>query len=391
MGEQERITWRNPRFSDWQLVWKGDNASEDKVWDVHRHVLVGGSRAAQFFAGATREGAYESQSTDLAKLLPPMCKVHMDRTLDFIYGEPLGECGPEDIAPLMKIADVMQCPKLHNEIICSLDNLYEQPGSVEVMLEGAGSMNLPSLAEALVTLLPIERLEKLDFKLLDVNSMHLMRTIMGRMDHARCLRWERFVGHGEVYGSHMSLNPRDGDGNHDEIHSCFAVSRDPAQVQTQTWKIRIDKMPESPQPGIVIGVVGGKLPESRMNTDDDWARSQSYIRFHLTGACVALTRDAASHWLSFSSKGNANWETNVREILLPESRIHPNCAVGVKLVYAASDVTKDIDIEWSVNDEVVCRIREALPRGPYRLFTELACSKYAPHKFGISLIDHIKG
>ena len=59
VDEQEAlINWRNPRFADWKLTWQG-GSSETKSWEVHRCVLVGGARSAQFFVGATREGAYD--------------------------------------------------------------------------------------------------------------------------------------------------------------------------------------------------------------------------------------------------------------------------------------------------------------------------------------------
>eukprot|EP00933_Yihiella_yeosuensis_P003552 TRINITY_DN10651_c3_g1_i1.p1 TRINITY_DN10651_c3_g1~~TRINITY_DN10651_c3_g1_i1.p1 ORF type:complete len:103 (+),score=20.00 TRINITY_DN10651_c3_g1_i1:38-346(+) len=87
----ERVDWRNPRFSDWKLTWSSSpECSEAKSWPVHRCVLVGGERAAHFFCGATREGAYDSDSTDLSALLPEACKAYMDQALDFIYGQDIG-------------------------------------------------------------------------------------------------------------------------------------------------------------------------------------------------------------------------------------------------------------------------------------------------------------
>eukprot|EP00928_Gymnodinium_smaydae_P007900 TRINITY_DN12825_c0_g2_i1.p1 TRINITY_DN12825_c0_g2~~TRINITY_DN12825_c0_g2_i1.p1 ORF type:complete len:204 (+),score=23.97 TRINITY_DN12825_c0_g2_i1:62-673(+) len=56
--EIERITWRNPQFYDWTLTWEGDQPSSTTTWKVHRNVLVGGTRAALFFVGATPTPSY---------------------------------------------------------------------------------------------------------------------------------------------------------------------------------------------------------------------------------------------------------------------------------------------------------------------------------------------
>ena len=66
----------------------------------------------------------------------------MERVLDFIYGGPLGELAAKNVMPLMKIADVLQCPQLQNDLIDHTEQKgLTKAGTIEVLLKDACTLD----------------------------------------------------------------------------------------------------------------------------------------------------------------------------------------------------------------------------------------------------------
>lgn len=389
--DQERINWRNPRFSDWKLTWKDDSASESRTWDVHCNILVGGARAAQFFAGASREGAYESKNTELSKLLPLACRDHVDRALDFIYGDPLGEVVPESVMALMKIADVFQCPKLQNALLGVIEQFYDQQGFVEVLLKDACILDLPSLAETFVSLLPVERLAKLDFNLLEVDSISLMRAVAKRLSQSRTLQWERFVGHGEILGSSVRLKMACfGAEANRKGYWCHATSHATPQLESQTWKVRIDSAltRESGSSCMAFGVVAGEFPDlSTMSSD-----CHLFFEKHHAGACLCgITSKDSYKWRLTLSKGNAKWNSHNEAIDWQPRPAFINVVGGIFSVKLEFPTSQDMgNVEWGWNGTPIGILQQAVPYGSYSLGVELYAYDYERDRhLGVSLVDHV--
>merc|ERR1712232_1072838 len=123
-----------------------------------------------------------------------------------MYGEPLGECAVEDVMPLVKLADVLQCPKLQNDLVDVLEGCLDQEDSVAILLTDAYALRLPEVAETFLNMIPMGCFKKLDIDLLETDNLSLMRAVARRTQHAAMLQWERFIGHGEVYnGNSVAL------------------------------------------------------------------------------------------------------------------------------------------------------------------------------------------
>eukprot|EP00928_Gymnodinium_smaydae_P007901 TRINITY_DN12825_c0_g2_i2.p1 TRINITY_DN12825_c0_g2~~TRINITY_DN12825_c0_g2_i2.p1 ORF type:complete len:406 (+),score=47.20 TRINITY_DN12825_c0_g2_i2:62-1279(+) len=383
--EIERITWRNPQFYDWTLTWEGDQPSSTTTWKVHRNVLVGGTRAALFFVGATREGSYESQFTELSRLLPSGCKAYMERVLDFVYGESLGSCSSQDVMPLLKIADVLQCTALEHVMIDTLENLCHESACVETFLKGALSeFDLPRIAEALVDLVPLSRLTSVDFGALEeIGDINLMRTIARRLSAARMVQWERFAGHGEVIGSSVAINmPKKGSEKSRKGYWCHATSFDSMCVGMQTWRFRIDHIPPCSHGAWVLGfaVANGSHPSV-------FEKEENCPLFMYCASGAAL-------WLEGTHEGTQyEWSSN--PLPHPDEPSQKNqlnqvvqqgSIVSVKLRFV--DLQRKGDVLWFLDDALICQREGCIEPVPHHVCIDMYRYDYEPESIGATLIDH---
>lgn len=379
--DSKPLSWRNPRFADWKLSWQS-GSSEAKSWDVHRAVLVAGARPAHFFAGATREGGYDSHATDLSVLLPEACKDHVERALDFIYGQPLGECAAQDVMPLFKIADALQCPSLQNSLVDLIekksDNEY---GAVELLLKDACAMELYNIAESLVCILPLEKLKALDFDLIDVNNLCLMRAVARRL--AEDTRGAFFWGHGRVRDRSISLDlPNIPVEKRMKGYWCFAASNEEVFAGSHTWKLRIDHAPsDTPDSNMNFGIVSGDPPAPHETLDSN-IMMHSYFS---NTACLDV--GTPEDWTVHVAAGG---EAQPAAIAAPRhtqrARAGDIMYVSVKLF----DGKSNGDIEWRLNESVVGSSRGTLKPASYRLSVKLAKHDTVADTMGMTLLAYTK-
>lgn len=257
----ERVSWRNPEFADWKLTWRSGSPSEQESWDVHRCIISGGERPALFFVGAARNGAYESRSTELSTLLPAACKSHVPSFLDFVYVGSAGEMQPKDVMPLLKIADVLQCPKLYNLLIDFIDKeaLGQTSGALEVMLKDACVLELLNVAESIGNLVPSRLLTALDFDLLEVDSPNLIRAVARKIAGARLSTWGAFAGHGQVTAEgSLAIAVLPGEISR-KMYWCHATGYGQVFAKTQSWRLRVDRV-RSQHTSLVFGIVAHDRP-----------------------------------------------------------------------------------------------------------------------------------
>jgi hypothetical protein len=95
--------------------------------------------------------------------------------------------------PLFKIADALQCPSLQNSLVDLIEKKSEnEHGAIELLLKDACVMELYNIAETLVSILPLERLKALNFDLIQVDNICLMRAVARRL--AQNTQWTFFLG-----------------------------------------------------------------------------------------------------------------------------------------------------------------------------------------------------
>merc|ERR1712083_322951 len=103
------------------------------------------------------------------------------------------------------MADALQGPSLQNSLVDLIEKKSENEyGAVEFLLKDACAMELYSIAESLVGILPPEKLKALDFDLMEINSIRLMQVVARRL--AEDTRWRHFWGHGRVNDRSISLD-----------------------------------------------------------------------------------------------------------------------------------------------------------------------------------------
>jgi len=389
--DTERVSWRNPRFADWQLTWCS-NSANGKSWDVHRCIVVGGPRAANFFAGATRE-VYDSQTTELSVLLPDQCKDHMDRALDFIYGIDLGDVAMQDLMPLMKIADVLQCPTLQNTLVDIMETCASpaigETGGIEVLLRDACALDMMPMAEMLVSVMPTNMLQALDVDLLEIDCVSLMRAVARRIAQARSSQWGVFLGHGHISpagGLAIALPAANAERSR-KGYWCHAMGA--AETRKQTWKLRVDHVPVVRDAAwdIVIGVVGGKMPSLRSLTTFD----ALYTTYCEAGAYLSFAH--APQTMDFS-------EVRQRLCLGTESRWSPRpldeaqaerirlCVGDIITVAISTPSDGKGDVRWHRNGVLVGHLEKELPEMAYRICAELYYSeKYLSAELQITLLE----
>eukprot|EP00746_Dinoflagellata_sp_MGD_P002858 gnl/MRDRNA2_/MRDRNA2_105589_c0_seq1.p1 gnl/MRDRNA2_/MRDRNA2_105589_c0~~gnl/MRDRNA2_/MRDRNA2_105589_c0_seq1.p1 ORF type:complete len:404 (+),score=57.82 gnl/MRDRNA2_/MRDRNA2_105589_c0_seq1:90-1301(+) len=389
----ERITWRNPQFADWKLNWSSEDSSGVMSWDVHRLVLVGGTRPAHFFAGAAREGAYDSRSTELSLLLPQECKRCMEQVLDFMYGEPLGEVEAKDVMPLMKIADVLQCSQLQNQLIDFIENTgLSQPGVIERLLQDACTMQMFSIAESLVRLVPMSQLTSLDFDLLEFDSVPLMRAVAQRMAQSKFMQWDHFLGHGEATsdGRVAIALPNAVSERSRKGYWCHATGLGEARVGRHTWRFRIDQLPAAHVDfwNMVFGVVSGARPALQSLQSFG---NQLFTSEFDCGAFASLQRPGP--WKFCVWKDKKEWDLPTAA----HTAAHrPGSSQEVRtgdIIYVClnlKDGKTSGDIEWRLNDAVISHYQNRLRPGCYRVSTELYKHEYEATSMAVTLLSHTK-
>lgn len=374
-------SWRNPVFSDWKLTWHSSKAPSDAMsWDVHRSVIAAGARPALFFLGAAREGVYERQSTELSGLLPDVCKAYLEKTLDFIYGETLGDLKREDVMPLVKIADVLQCPKLQNTLIDAIDsNGFLRPGNIEVLLKNACELQLFQFAESLVELMTPECLMALDFDVLELDEISLMRAIARRVVQVRAVQWASFVGHGLVTdeGTLAIALPNAPAETNRKGYWCHALSCSQPLTKKQTWRIRVDKTPpEEESWGMAFGITSGRRPDLD-------ARRADFTSL--------LTAEFDTFAFAHFSQGNLviDYTGIVNRAEVPEGRLRLRSGDIISVALLFPDDESHGDVEWQVNGSTVKTLQQKMAAVRYSLSAEMY--RFDIHKqnlMQVTLIDY---
>eukprot|EP00966_Prymnesium_polylepis_P015594 360487-Prymnesium_polylepis.1 len=75
----EELSWRDPKFSDWELRLNG------KTYSTHKAILGQGPRHSAFLALQFTTGVGNSNATEMDKLLPDICWRVFETVLDFFY------------------------------------------------------------------------------------------------------------------------------------------------------------------------------------------------------------------------------------------------------------------------------------------------------------------
>ncbi|CAE7415909.1 unnamed protein product [Symbiodinium necroappetens] len=377
----ERITWRNPRFSDWELRWG------DRVWRVHCCVLVGGKRPAHFFAGASREGVYEGRDTDLAVLCPEACKDHVERALDFIYGEDLGAVSPEHVMPLLKIADTLQCPTLQNTVLDAMEHASGMPGAIEVWMRDACIMNLNRVLEELVACLPRSRLINLNLDILDNDNVLVMRAVAKRMVEDRMVQWGSFEGHGQLNsdGSISLSLPTVAQEQSRRGLWCRATGLGEASRGRHVWRIRVDSVPTigaAPDWYIVAGVISREQTDLSTNKSRAlWDTDHHFLETYQAGSLLNFHHHQTKVLVKHAEGAACSHQVdNVQ-------RLHPGDVISICL--DLNDGTRNADIVWRINDTDVA-FPESVKLSPtvYRVGVELYKHLYQADSLRVTLEQH---
>lgn len=152
---RRKLSWRNPSFTDWVLVWG------QKQFHVHRVILACGERPAHFFAAAANAAtmpAFGETSTDLSKLLPPPSEAVIEQILDHIY-EGHFHAEPKDLPVLHMAGDILQCPSLQNDAAEMMEPLVHT-ADVVAMMDSALKVGNERVIEELALKMPRSSLAK---------------------------------------------------------------------------------------------------------------------------------------------------------------------------------------------------------------------------------------
>ena len=122
------IAWRvADNYSDWIVI------VGEKQYNLHKVYLAVGKRASAYFQAQIR--FQRTPCTNLTDVLPSMCHGEVfESMLDFIYGEDI-DFEAKSIAPLLKLADVLQISMLSDQTHEVLQDIlrtliFEEPGVV---------------------------------------------------------------------------------------------------------------------------------------------------------------------------------------------------------------------------------------------------------------------
>ena len=313
----------------------------------------------------------------------------MERVLDFIYGEPLGDCAPQDVIPLLKIADVLQCSALHNQMIGIMETYCEGGFTVESFLKSAiHEFELPNIAEALVDLIPLSQLTAIEFDLCEVDDLQLTRAIARRMRSARMVQWDLFAGHGQVVGSSVSItlpNYRTKTSRKGLwVHASTACG---VHAGLQTWKFRIDHLPSSSTEywGMIFGLAGGPTPDVTKLKETVSLAYMFDVGAHF--AFFGVGDEGRYRWLAYSSIGAATWIRSPQLGMQPGVVVlRPGDIITVKARFA--NLHNNGHAECYVNEDLLCCLRDRLVPGPHSACIELNKHDYEFASIGATLIQH---
>merc|ERR1712194_796476 len=161
----------------------------------------------------------------------------------------------------------------------------------------------------------------------------------------------------------------------------------PAGVQT--WKLRIDRLPNTLSAigwMISFGCVAGVSPPLSTQTSD----SDLFTWKHNSGASLHLKN--GERWGAQISRGNAQWERfsdEVRTWQPPASQVRQGDVLSIKLTFTSLDAVGDI--EWGLNDRSIGRFQGKLSPGCYSACVEFYQKDYQDDQLGVSLVDYIVG
>lgn len=342
----DRISWREGApFADWVLFWGNANEAVDVTYHVHRVILVGGPRPAHFFAGAVREG-FEAHGTDLAKLLPDVCRPVFEKALDFMYGLELGELAPTDAPLLYKVADVLQCPTLRNSVVDEVERVIgttsaEADAAAAEILVGATALGISELSGVLVQSVSAQALQEAALVLLKLAPQQLANIVPIFMDRIGCglaATWGGVEHEGGVVRLDGRLVRFSGGG------TCIAWTQGEVRSGRHRWRIRVDEV-HNASGFIALGVVAGPKDNALVGDMDAW--QQWYLYY------------------SDDGKKRTKGEADLQEYYVPYS---PSDVISIIL---------DLDrrtLEFAQNDSSCGVAYTDLVTGTYRVGAELGNS-----------------
>lgn len=403
--ESQPISWRDPQFSDWKLLLTSD-AETQKVFDVHRCVIASGRRHSRFLeADVSRwhQGSAGDQSTELGRLLPQACYEHVEEFLDHMYGVVLKKPTPEGAAALLKIADAMQCPTLHNAVIDQLNKEeLDGGGEVEALIRHAWALGLTKFVEDLIEELPKNTIFNLDLDLINITNVDLALAVAKRALREQASKssskWKEFLGNGQITSKGAlkislvqgSVGP--------SPYWVWATGGevkpgDTSRIQTASWTLRVDQLPGDNRGWtLCVGVVSGKR---------DWKLAQArtdanmYSITHRTGFMGVTTWSPipgrVSTRLDVGTAGN--WQRASADAQQPNGPDGPGFKTDDTIVVALTfpenigDEEAQGTLTWSCNGIVYLSIQDKIKPGPVRLCAELSRNGFEPDSMSLTLLS----
>jgi len=365
------FSWREEGFSDF------DCKLGERTYKLHRVILATGPRSARYFKAILNEAHPFKESThrksDLSELLPQACWSYFEMFLDFVYMSNV-TFTPENICPLLKIADILDVPELLMQGANALDDMIQPfDKQTEELLEGALNLKVEPVIEMTASVVSAKFLETLIPQLDGNAAKSLINSLMYRLKRAEPqdnnpwdpdtkARQIKIQGPYATHGSEVGPNGY----NSEEAYLWGTVlGKDGFSDGIHFWRVRVtgSRRGSADENGFAFGiglVIQEKL--SKREADDDFLG-------HMVYAYIALTGQS----FSFESPLNSDDE----RVLDYGPQYEQNDIIGIQL-----DLNRQT-IEFFKND-ISCGVAfKKIPKGTYRLGVSL----HNP-TWGVTFLNH---